>query len=63
MQPTPPEVRAAPHGAGQAVIDVDPRRLDTERGQPFALRCEILFLGGHPGVPDQQSRHDEPPVG
>src|SRR5205085_9374285 len=41
----------------QAVIDVDPVGCDTERGEGVALRGEILFVGGDPGVADQQSAH------
>ena len=46
-----------PVGAGQAVVDVDPVRLDTEAGQGLALGGEVLPGGGDPCVADLQSRH------
>ena len=42
-------------GAGQAVVDVDPRRVDPEPDQPVVLGGEVLFGGRDPGVADQQS--------
>jgi hypothetical protein len=54
------QTRPVAAGAGQAVIHIDPRRLDTQSLQSVPLRGQILFLGGHPRVPDQQSKHDAP---
>jgi hypothetical protein len=35
------------------VVDVDPLGGDAERGEGVALRGEVLFVGGDPGVADQ----------
>ena len=43
--------------AREAVVDVDSVRLDTEGSQTVALRGEVLFVGGTPGVTDLQFRH------
>ena len=48
-------------GAGQAVVDVDPVGADAERGEGFALRGQVLLVGGHAGVADQQRRHEASP--
>ena len=37
-------------GAGEAVVDVDAFDVDSEFGEPVALRGEVLFLGRHAGV-------------
>jgi len=46
-----------PIGSGQPVVDIDPLGRDTKRGQRVALRGQVLFVGGDPGVADQQSAH------
>jgi len=48
-----PQARAFAVGASQAVVDVDPLRLDTEAGQPVTLRGRVLLIGGASGVPDK----------
>ena len=49
---------AFPVGTGESMIDIDPARADAQRLQRVALGGEVLFVGGHPGVSDQQRRHD-----
>jgi hypothetical protein len=43
-----------PVGPGQAVVDVDPSRLDAEAEQGVALRGHVLLISGASGVPDKQ---------
>lgn len=46
---------ASAGGAGESLIDVDPFRGDAKGGKRVALRGEVLFVGGDPGVADQHS--------
>jgi hypothetical protein len=45
-------------GTGQAVVDVDPVAAHAERHQRFALRGQVLLVGGHAGIADEQRRHE-----
>jgi hypothetical protein len=51
------KARASPVGSGQAMVDVDPFRCDTECGKGVALGGEVLGVGGDPGVADHQYVH------
>lgn len=39
------------------MIDVDAFGIDTEGGEAVALRGEVLFVGGDPGVADLEKSH------
>ena len=43
--------------AGQSVVDVDPVFGDAEGGEAVALRGQVLFVGGDPGVADDVRSH------
>ena len=49
-----------PVGPGQALVDVDPLGGDAEGHQGIPLGGQVLFVGGDPGIADQQRFHDFP---
>ena len=57
-----PQAGPVSGGAGQAVIDVDPGRRDTQCGQAVVLGGEVLLVGGAACLPDEKRRHGAPPV-
>jgi hypothetical protein len=57
-----PQTRSVAIAPGRPVIDVDPVRGDTQRGESFALDGQVLFVGGASSVSDEKRRHGAPAV-
>src|SRR3954447_16376305 len=57
-----PQPGALAVGASQTVVDVKPSRIDPQSEEPLALDGQVLGVGRHSRVADQQ-RHGAPPWG